>query len=88
MKKIIDWIGSDGKLHMLICAVITLALGYYIHFAAATAIAVFIGFLKEIVWDAKFGKGTFQWKDILCDLMGATAGFIYLLIRMQIPMNV
>lgn len=79
MKKFFDLIGIDGIAHFFACVSIALALGYFVHFGIATFMAIFIGFAKEIIWDAGLKKGTFQWKDILCDIVGALVGFLILL---------
>ena len=80
MKKIIDWIGKDGLLHFVACFLIAVVLGLWIHPAAAAFIALFVGFLKEIVWDAKLKKGTFQWKGILFDFIGSAVALILMLL--------
>ena len=79
MKKLIDLIGIDGIAHLFACAFIAVALGGFMHFGAATAIAIFVGITKEIVYDGWLKKGTFSWKDILCDIVGALVGFLILL---------
>lgn len=80
MKKIFKWIGTDGLLHILVCATIALALGYFVNLGLATFAAIFIGFGKEIIWDAWMNKGTFELKDLACDIMGAMSAFIIMLI--------
>jgi len=79
MKRLFNWIGSDGLMHIMACFGMTAALGNYVNAGMALFISSFIGFLKEIVWDARLGKGEFQWKDIVCDLIGAFAGFLIVL---------
>lgn len=75
MKKIINWVGNDGLLHILACMVITLCLGYYANPGIALFGGVFAGFCKEILWDGWCKRGTFDLHDLICDLIGAVAGF-------------
>lgn len=84
MRKIMNWIGTDGLMHIMACFGIAAALGNYVNAGLAFFIAVFIGFAKEIIWDAKLKKGAFEWKDIICDMMGATAALIVLLPKTMI----
>lgn len=84
MRKIIDWIGTDGLLHIMACFGIAAALGNYTNAGLAFFIAVFVGVAKEIIYDAKLKKGTFEWKDIICDIMGASAALIVLLPKLLI----
>lgn len=79
MKKIINYIGTDGLLHILACYAIAVTAGIYLNPGLALFVAVFCGVLKEVVWDGWMKKGSFELKDLLCDLMGAVAGFIVLL---------
>jgi VanZ family protein len=79
MKKIINYIGTDGLLHILACYVIAVTCGIYLNAGLALFIAVFAGVLKEVIWDGWIKKGSFELKDLLCDLIGAVAGFIVLL---------
>ena len=79
MKKIINYIGTDGLLHILACYAISVTCGIYLNAGLALFIAVFAGVLKEVIWDGWLHKGTFEIKDLLCDLIGAVAGFFVLL---------
>lgn len=64
-------IGNDGILHFLICFALCAVLANYVNIGLAFFIPVFIGFGKEILWDAWMKKGQFQWKDLLCDIAGS-----------------
>lgn len=82
MKKIklfLNKIGNDGLLHLTICFGLTAMLGNFVNIGLALFIPIFIGFAKEILWDAWMGKGQFQWKDILCDAAGSLFAFLILL---------
>lgn len=79
MKKIINYIGTDGLLHILACYAIAVTCGIYLNAGLALFLAVFAGVLKEVVWDGWMKKGSFELKDLLCDLIGAVLGFIVLL---------
>lgn len=79
MKKIIKYIGTDGLLHILACYAIAVTCGIYLNAGLAIFIAIFCGVLKEVIWDGWMKKGSFELKDLLCDLIGAVAGFIVLL---------
>lgn len=39
-------------------------------------ITAFVGIAKEFVWDKWLKKGTFEKKDLLCDLIGIIIGCI------------
>lgn len=69
------YIKTDGVLHFLASLSITLVAGLFLKAELACFIAVFIGFAKEIIWDGAMKKGTFQWKDIIFDLLGSGIGF-------------
>jgi hypothetical protein len=84
MKKIREfynkYIKKDGILHIVVCFGITMCFGMLVHPAFAAFIALFIGFMKEIVWDGYMDKGEFEWKDIIFDLIGSLLGFALLMI--------
>lgn len=85
--KIKKSIGTDGLLHFFVCFGLTALLANFSNLGLAFMLPVVLGFLKEIVWDAKLKKGTFQWKDLLCDIAGSLVAFLivlfYLLITKQ-----
>lgn len=74
-QRVTKWIGTDGLLHFFACAFIAFAAGIPTNPAIGFIIALAVGVLKEIVWDAKLKKGTFEWKDILFDFLGGVAAF-------------
>lgn len=79
MKKIINYIGTDGLLHILACYAIAVTCGIYLNAGLALFIAVFIGVAKEVIWDGWMKKGSFEFKDLISDMIGAVTGFIALL---------
>ena len=79
--KIMKLIGTDGLLHFLACFGLTALLANFCNLGLAFMLPVVLGFLKEIVWDARLNKGTFQWKDLLCDIAGSLCAFLPLLIK-------
>lgn len=79
--KIMKLIGTDGLLHFLACFGLTALLANFCNLGLAFMLPVVLGFLKEIVWDARLKKGTFQWKDLLCDIAGSLCAFLPLLIK-------
>jgi len=74
-QRVKKWIGTDGLLHFCACFIIAAAVGHLTQPAIGLIVALAVGVLKEIVWDAKLKKGTFQWKDILFDFLGSVAAF-------------
>lgn len=79
--KIMKLIGTDGLLHFLACFGLTAILANFVNIGLAFMLPVVLGFLKEIVWDARLKKGTFQWKDLLCDIAGSLVAFLPLIIK-------
>lgn len=73
-EKILNYIGQDGLLHIL-CSIVLVGV---INLFAPLWVAIFatfaIGLAKEIIWDKWLGRGTFDKKDLLCDLIGIIIG--------------
>lgn len=84
MKKILNWINKDGALHILCCLAIVTSLAHLLHPALAFFLGVFVGFAKEILWDAWMRKGQFSWHDIVCDLVGSVLGIVIVLIGLAL----
>lgn len=80
MKKLIEkikkWVGLDGLLHALACYAIGMTAGAFVNHGLAFSIAVFIGLAKEAIWDSWMKRGSFEFKDLACDLIGAAASLI------------
>ena len=81
MKKIINWIATDGLLHALVSILITIVCFSFIGFWSIIPTIV-IGIGKEI-YDMK-KKPTYTWEmvwhDIVCDFAGIIIGVLISLI--------
>lgn len=73
-KKMLKWIGHDGLLHILVSALIMVALGWVRPIWIALLLVVLVGLSKEL-YDAT-GKGTASWHDIICDVVGIVIGML------------
>ena len=76
MKKILDYFGVDGLLHISCCMVIMQLLGNFLPLWAAVLITAAIGLGKEFIWDRRLKKGTFEKRDLLADAVGIVLGLI------------
>ena len=76
MKKIIDYFGADGLLHIICCMVIMQLLSNFLPLWAAVLITAAIGLGKEYIWDKQLKKGTFDKRDLLADCVGIILGLI------------
>lgn len=56
MKKIIDYFGADGLLHIICCMVIMQLLSNFLPLWAAVLITAAIGLGKEHIWDKQLKK--------------------------------
>lgn len=74
--KIVKYFGQDGLLHIL-CSIIIVSL---VDLVAPMWVAVIIGALvglgKEFIYDKWMGKGTFDKKDLVADLVGIIIGVL------------
>lgn len=70
IKKFWNWIRTDGLLHISECALITVS-AYVIGcpWWAADVLALIIGLGYELI-QRLTKKGTAEWHDVLCDLIG------------------
>lgn len=75
-EKILNYIGQDGLLHILCCSVLVSVLNLVLPLWWAVPITAFVGIAKEFVWDKWLKKGSFEKKDLLCDLIGIIIGCI------------
>ena len=73
-EKILNYIGQDGLLHILCCIVLVSVIDIVLPLWVAVLIAAAVASGKEFVWDKWLGKGTFDKKDLLCDLVGIIIG--------------
>lgn len=81
MKRIWDninkWIRTDGWLHILVSCTIVFALEWHRPVWVVPVIAIAIGIGKEI-YDKVSGKGTPEWHDLICDVIGIAIGMAFL----------
>lgn len=73
-EKILNYIGQDGLLHILCSIVLVRVIDIFFPLWVAIIATVVIGLAKELLWDKWLGKGTFDKKDLLCDLIGIIIG--------------
>lgn len=76
MKKILDYFGLDGLLHIICCMVIMQLSGNFLPLWVAVLITAAIGLGKEFIWDKWLKKGTFEKRDLLADAVGIILGLI------------
>ena len=76
MKKILDYFGVDGLLHIICCMVIMQLLGNFLPLWAAVLITAAIGLGKEFILDRRLKKGTFEKRDLLADAVGIVLGLV------------
>lgn len=72
--KFIDWLGRDGVLHAACSSVLCSVLCWVLPVWAAALLALSVGLLKELVWDKRLGRGTFDRKDLVADALGVLVG--------------
>ena len=73
-ERILNYVGRDGLLHILCSIVLVGVIDIVLPLWAAIVATAVIGLAKELVWDKWLGRGTFDWKDLLCDLAGIAIG--------------
>lgn len=76
VEKVIEYFGSDGLLHIICSIVIVSVCNLFLPLYMAVAITIIVGLGKEFVWDKWLGKGTFDKKDLLADVIGILIGCI------------
>lgn len=77
MKKIVNvanHLGISGLLHILLSAAIVLIVQIFSSWWVAVLAALLAGLAKEYIWDRWLKRGTFEVKDLLCDLTGIVLG--------------
>lgn len=79
VSKILNYIGLDGMAHIIVSAVLLLALQMFLPWYVSVPVTLLIGVAKEVIYDKWMRKGTPQWKDIICDIVGIAIGcLVYL----------
>lgn len=74
VSKMLSWLGLDGMAHIIVSAVMLLALQLFLPLWITILVTFSIDIAKEMIWDMWLRKGTPQWKDILCDIVGIAIG--------------
>lgn len=74
VSKMLSWLGLDGLAHIIVSAVLILALQIFLPWWVAVLVTLAIGIAKEMIWDMWLHKGMPQWKDIICDIVGIAIG--------------
>lgn len=72
--RILSWFGTDGLAHIIVSAVLLLILQVIFPWDISVLVTLFIGIAKEMIYDKWMKKGTPQWKDIICDIVGIVIG--------------
>lgn len=65
----------DKYKHVVVSAIIAVALNLFLPWWVAALITLAIGVGKE-VYDKVSGKGFAEWKDIICDIIGILIGIL------------
>ncbi len=71
---------KDKKLHLLAGLALSILTGLFVSPKWGLIVATVIGALKEIVWDWWWKKGTPEWWDFWCTVLGGMAGYVILMI--------
>lgn len=75
MNKLFEFIGEDKMKHIILSAIITVALNLFMPQWAAGLITLAIGIGKEF-YDYKSGKGNAEWQDLVADTIGILIGIL------------
>lgn len=75
IQNIINRIGIDKILHVLVSLVLMLEFQRFLPVWGALTVVLAIGIIKEI-YDKVSGKGTPDWRDIVADCIGIVLGLI------------
>lgn len=75
IQNIINRIGVDKILHVLVSLVMMLEFRRFLPVWGALTVVLAIGIIKEI-YDKVSGKGTPDWRDIVADCIGIVLGLI------------
>lgn len=76
MKRLLKSLLTEDKLkHIVVSAIIAVALNLFLPWWVAGVITLAIGVGKE-VYDKLSGKGCSEWKDLVADLVGILIGVL------------
>lgn len=73
INKLFDKAGYDGCKHIIVSAIISSVLSLALPTLYVVLIVTVIGATKEL-YDKLSGRGTPEWKDILCNAIGLLIG--------------
>ena len=73
-EKILNYIGQDGLLHILCCIVLVSVIDIVLPLWGCNYCNSRYRLGEGVVWDKWLGRGTFDKKDLLCDLVGIIIG--------------
>lgn len=74
--KIFTNIRKDDLLHILFSVIIMTVLKLLLPWWIAAILTMFVGILKELIWDKWLKKGTPEWRDIISDFIGILIGIL------------
>ncbi len=75
LNKLFNLMGTDGMKHFILSATMTAILALVLPWYWAALITLSVGAAKE-TYDRVSGKGTAEWKDVICNLCGIIIGAI------------
>lgn len=67
--------GADGMMHFIVSSVISTLLKVLVGVFPSIVITLTIGIAKE-VYDRISKKGSAEWKDVVCDILGMLVGVL------------
>ena len=67
--------GADGMMHFIVSSVISALLKVFVGVFPGIVITLIIGIAKE-VYDRVSKKGSAEWKDVVCDILGMLVGVL------------
>lgn len=74
IKNVLNQIRKDDLLHILFSVIIMTVLKLLLPWWIAAILTMFVGILKELIWDKWLKKGTPEWRDLLSDIIGIIIG--------------
>ena len=74
INNVFNYIGFDGCKHIIICSIISFVLNIFLPSLIAILITIFIGLLKELIYDRFLGKGNANKKDFFMFFIGYIIG--------------
>lgn len=74
LKKLVETIGQDGLLHILCSNLLVVILNLILPLWIAVVLAAIAGIVLDIIPDRSLGRGTFNKKNVMCDIAGILVG--------------